>query len=122
MDKTSTGELLDFILFSIDLIQKRFANIENIDDFLANEEGLEILDSILMRLQTIGEALKNIHKREPGFLENVSEDEYWSEIIKLREIISHHYVDINAEIVYEICSDELLPLREKVETLKQLLK
>jgi len=122
VEKTSTEELLDFILLSIDLIQKRFTDIENVDDFLVDEEGLKILDSILMRLQTIGEALKNIHKREPGFLEKVEDEEYWSEIIRFREIISHHYVDINAEIVYEICSDELLPLREKVEKLKQLLQ
>ncbi|WP_245526317.1 HepT-like ribonuclease domain-containing protein [Nitratifractor salsuginis] len=66
--------------------------------------------------------MKNIDKRKPGFLEKVGDEEYWSEIIKLREIISHHNLDINSEIVYEICSEELIPLREKIETLKQLMK
>ncbi|WP_245526316.1 hypothetical protein [Nitratifractor salsuginis] len=37
MDKTDTKELLDFILFSIDVIQKRFTHISSTDDFLTDE-------------------------------------------------------------------------------------
>lgn len=113
MDKKNTTELLEYILLSIGLIEKRFAAIHSAADFLADDEGLEKLDSISMRLQTIGEAVKNILKTDPQALG--SDREYWSNIVKLREIISHHYIDINAEIIYDICSEELSELKNKIE-------
>ena len=64
MDKSTAKELLDFILDSLKLIKRRFANIENSDDFLDSDEGLDRLDAIAIRLQSIGEALKNLDKRE----------------------------------------------------------
>jgi len=45
-----------------------------------------------------------------GFLESVASKEYWSNIVKLRDLISHYYVDIDAEVIYMICEkkpDEL---------------
>ena len=119
MDKKNTQELLEYILQSIDMIQKRFHIINQSDDFMKDDDGMEKLDSISMRLQTIGEALKNIYKTDPSVLESIAEKEYWSTIIKFREVISHHYIDINSEIVFEICDDELDELKEKVTILLQ---
>ncbi len=62
MDKATTKELLDFILESLQLVQRRFQSIHSSDDFLQNDVGLEKLDAIAMRLQSIGEALKNLMK------------------------------------------------------------
>ena len=53
---------LEDIQFSIELIMQRFKKIESSDDFLDNENGLEKLDSISMRLVAIGEGFKNIDK------------------------------------------------------------
>jgi len=99
MHKMSLSELLIFIEKSVDLIQKRFTAIRCADDFLSDDDGLEKLDSIILRIQTIGEALKNIDKHQKGFLEQATPSEYWSNIIKLRDLISHHYVDIDAETI-----------------------
>jgi len=120
MDKTEIVVLLDFILESITLIRKRFKKIDNIDDFLT-EEGMLILDAISMRLQAIGEALKNIDKRDRNFLLKVADKEYWSKIIKTREIISHHYINLDAEIVYMICKENLDELEKNILKLKELL-
>ncbi len=114
MDKKNTEELLEYILFSIVLIEKRFASIHSSDDFLKNTSGLEKLDAISMRLQTIGEAIKNILKTDQSTLLEFTHSEYWSNIVKLREIISHHYIDIDAEIVFEICDEELAELKENI--------
>jgi uncharacterized protein with HEPN domain len=114
MDKKNTSELLEYILRSIHLIQKRFLVISQSDDFMKDDEGAEKLDSISMRLQSIGEALKNIYKTDPLVLESVAPREYWSDIIKFREVISHHYIDIDSEVVFEICHDELSDLKEKI--------
>lgn len=114
MDKKNTKELLEYILQSIELVQKRFLAIGQSDDFMKDEEGLEKLDSISMRLQSIGEALKNIYKTDKEVLEDIAPKNYWSDIIKFREVISHHYIDINSEVVFEICHDELSDLKEKI--------
>jgi len=47
-------------------------------------------------------------------LEDIAPKNYWSDIIKFREVISHHYIDINSEVVFEICHDELSDLKEKI--------
>jgi len=90
MDKATTKEVLEFILESLRLIQRRFKDIKNSDDFLEDDNGLDKLDSISMRLQSIGEALKNIDKREKELLLKVADKVYWSNIIKTREILTHH--------------------------------
>ena len=53
MDKLSLLELLEFINESIDIIKKRFKTIKSADDFLVDDIGLEKLDSIILRIQTI---------------------------------------------------------------------
>ena len=120
MDKSSTLELLDFILESIRLIHRRFESIKCGDDFLDNDDGLDRLDAISMRIQSIGEALKNLYKREEALLLQVENKNYWSTIIKARDFISHHYVDLDAETIFEICSNELDTLEENVKRLKSL--
>ncbi len=92
MDKVNNEELLKFILDSISMIKKRFVDIKCSDDFLYSEHGMTQLDAISMRLQSIGEALKNIDKRDRNLLLEVANKTYWSNIIKTREIITHHYV------------------------------
>ena len=121
MDKATTKELISFILESLALVKKRFQSIKSSDDFLQNDAGLEKLDAIAMRLQSIGEALKNLIKREKELLLTVADETYWSEIIKTRDFISHHYVAIDAEIVFEICSSELEELEKKIVKLKDFV-
>ncbi|QCT94417.1 DUF86 domain-containing protein [Caminibacter mediatlanticus TB-2] len=117
MDKVEIEILLDFIIENIELVEKRFKKIKDVDDFL-NEEDLTILDAISMRLQATKEALKNINKKDSDFLLQVADKEYWSKIIKTREIISHHYINLDAEIVYIICNEKLNELKENIIKLK----
>ena len=122
MDKKNTLELLSFILLSIELIEHRFENISESDDFMENEYGLEKLDAISMRLQTIGEAIKNILKRESAVLTTDIDENYWRDIVKFREIIFHHYIDIDSEIVFDICQEDLKELKEKILIIEKKLK
>jgi len=121
MDKANINELIKFILESINLIKSRFKTINTSDDFLINDDGLMRLDAISMRLQSIGEALKNIEKREKEFLLKVANNSYWSNIIKTREILSHHYIDIDSEIIYLICDEKLEELERNILKLESSL-
>lgn len=117
MDKKSAQELLEFVAESIEIIKKRMKPIKSIDDFLDTDEGQEKLDSILMRVQSIGEATKNLNKRYAELLEKYRDNVFWSQIIKTREIISHHYIDINAEIVFDIAAHKLDDLYAVIKTI-----
>ena len=54
------SENLLLISESLDLINTRFVNITQPDDFVLDDNGVVILDSIAMRLQVVGELLKKI--------------------------------------------------------------
>jgi uncharacterized protein with HEPN domain len=121
MDKSNNTELLKFILESISLIKNRFEVINKSDDFLDNDDGLMRLDAISMRLQAIGEALKNINKKDSEFLIKVADKFYWSKIIKTREILTHHYIDIDSEIIFSICDEKLDELENNIVLLQNKL-
>lgn len=122
MDKSTTKELIEFIIDSIDIIKKRFSKISTSDDFLKDDDGLEKLDSIAMRIQSIGEAVKNLDKREKELLLQVADSIYWSEIIKARDFISHHYIDLDAEAVYDICENHIVELEANITKLRNILQ
>ena len=121
MDKSTTLELIDFILESIRLINRRFKTIKTSDDFLNGDDGLDKLDAISMRIQAIGESLKNLNKREKELLLKVADKNYWSRIIKTRDFISHHYVDIDSETVFDICTNELDELERNILEVKDYI-
>jgi uncharacterized protein with HEPN domain len=121
MDKSSNLELIEYILKSISIINRRFTNIKCSDDFLDSDSGIDMLDSISMRLQSIGEAIKNIDKRDRDLLLKVESKLYWSKIIKAREILTHHYIDIDSEIIYSICKDNLKQLEINIIKLKAIV-
>ena len=121
MNKMTTLELLEFILESIRVIKLRFIGIENSDDFLHDDDNLTKLDAILMRLQATGEAIRNLDKRDRKFLEKVASSEYWSKMIRMRDLISHHYTDLQADGVFEICQEHLIELEQNIQKLKEII-
>ncbi len=110
-------EYLQGVLDSITLVETRFLNISNADEFVSNDEGVLILDSISMRLQIVGELLKKIDKINPDLWTTYPQIE-WGNIMKLRDIISHHYDHVDHEIIYDICKNKMSDLQK---TIKQIL-
>ena len=119
MNKLTTLELLDFVLESIQIVRRSFEGIDSSDAFLSNDENLTKLDAILMRLQASGEALKNLDKRARELLLQVAPKEYWSDMRRFRDLVSHHYTDLQADAVFDICANELDEFEEKIKKLKE---
>ena len=112
-----TLSTLEDIKFSIELIVKRFEKIECSDDFLADENGLEKLDGISMRLVAIGEGFKNIDKLTDKKLLVNYPSVNWKGVKGIRDILSHHYFDLDAETIFVICDsylEELLNATNKM--------
>ncbi len=107
---------LEDIVFSIELILSRFEKIKSCDDFL-EEDGLEKLDSISMRLIAIGEGFKNIDKLTNKTLLPNYPNIDWKGVKGIRDILSHHYFQLDAETIFEICDnhlEELLSVTNKM--------
>ncbi|CAA6804482.1 MAG: Unknown protein [uncultured Sulfurovum sp.] len=85
--------------------------------FLANEDGLEKLDGISMRLVAIGEGFKNIDKlTDKKLLPNYPKVNRKG-VKGVRDILSHNYFDLDAETIFMICDkylDELLNATNKM--------
>jgi len=108
---------LEDIKHSIELILSRFKNINSSDDFLANDNGLLLLDSISMRFVAIGEGFKNIDKLTDKKLLQEYPHIQWKGVKGIRDILSHHYFDLDAETIFDICEnnlDELLSVTESM--------
>lgn len=108
------SENFRIIVESIELIENRFIKIESADDFVSSEDGILILDAVSMRLQIIGELLKKIDKIDSSLFKKYSEIE-WEKIMRLRDIISHHYEMIDHEIIYDICENHIPQVKVAVE-------
>lgn len=110
-------EIFKNIAWSLDQIGKRFQNIKSSDDFLEDDAGLEKLDSICMQLINIGEALKEIDKlTDAMFLVNYPDID-WKKAKGMRDIITHHYFDIDAETVFVVCSEHIPKMKKVVENI-----
>jgi uncharacterized protein with HEPN domain len=97
---------LETILEHISICNTRFSEIHSARDFVTTDYGKTLLDAIVTRLQAIGENIKNISRKNNLLQSNYPEIE-WSQIIRFRDFISHHYEMLDYEIIYEICQDYL---------------
>ena len=99
---------------AIGRIRLRTAPITCADDFLLSPTGMEKLESTCMLLIAIGESLKNLDKVTDGTLLPTYPSIPWKKVKGLRDIIAHHYFDIDAEEIWTIVSEELSPLSEAI--------
>ena len=121
-DVALAREILSQIYGATQTILRRFQRIKSPLDFTGSDEGMEKLDAICMQLVAIGESVKNLDKVTAGtLLPNYLEIE-WKRVMGLRDILSHHYFDIDAEIVYEVCAKHLPKLAESVRRMLDELK
>lgn len=100
-------EILHQIQSSVERILRRFEPVDSIAFFLDSEEGLEKLDSICMQLIAIGESLKNLDKVAGAELLGQYPGIDWKSAKGMRDIITHHYFDLDAEAVYNVCGTDL---------------
>jgi uncharacterized protein with HEPN domain len=100
----------------------RFESVESVDDFTGNPQGMEKLDSICMLLIAIGESLKNLDKVTDRQLLNQYPQVDWKKAKGLRDIISHHYFDVNAEAIFDVCQTKIATMADTLEHMLKELK
>lgn len=108
-------DILYDIQSAIDRLQDRTSSISSVDDFLDSSEGMILLDASCMLLIAIGESLKNLDKVTDGKLLPTYPLIPWKRVKGLRDIISHHYFDVDAEQIFWIVAHEVNPLKKGIE-------
>ena len=100
----------------------RFDPVNKVEDFTKSEEGMEKLDSIAMLLIAIGESLKNIDKITDESLLSRYPEIDWKGAKGMRDIISHHYFDIDAEEIFWVCKHQMKPLADTIAKIIEDIK
>lgn len=104
------------------VIMQRMVSVPDAEWFISGEEGGQMYDSIIARLQPIGENIKKIEKEEPGFTKkNLRLNP--GDIIRFRDLISHHYELLDYQIIFTICNKDIPQLDLSIRAyLKSVLK
>ena len=106
-NKELTINILKQIEKAILLIQSRTSEIHSASDFLTAPSKVEKLDAVCMQFIAIGESLKGLDKVTNKELLHTDPNIPWSKIMGLRDIIAHHYFDVDAEEIWWIIENEL---------------
>ena len=110
---------LDQIELAIERLQERTKNIQTVDDFLSTPGGMEKLDAACMVLIAIGESIKNLDKVSEGKLLPLYPSIPWKKVMGIRDIMAHHYFEVDADVVYEVINKELEPLKNAILFFKE---
>ena len=114
-------ETLKNIETAITRLQERTVQIHTVDDFLLSPFGMEKLDAACMVLIAIGESIKNLDKLTNGKMLPTYPNIPWKRVMGMRDVIAHHYFDVDADVVYSVISKELSPLKSAIEFFKEQL-
>ena len=112
--KSIALDILEDIHSAIERLEERTIRVHTVDDFLGSSEGMVLLDATCMLLIAIGESLKNLDKTTDGLLLPTYPSVPWKNIKGMRDIIAHHYFDVDASQIFWILSYELSPLEQAV--------
>jgi uncharacterized protein with HEPN domain len=99
-------------------IQERTQNIHSAEDFSKTPHGVDMLDVTVIRLEAIGETVKNIDKNTEGLLLLKYAAIPWRKIMKMRDIIAHHYFDVDEEVIFGIVKNDLNQLLDTIRNMR----
>ncbi len=73
-------------------------------------------DAVVLNLQIIGEAVKNI----PSEVRDLASDVEWRKIAGLRDVIAHTYFQLEDEIIWDVVQNKLEPLLYQIDKLIEI--
>ena len=64
-----------------------------------------------MIIESIGEGVKRLDKVAPNLLAESAPDVPWKSVKGLRDHIAHGYFDIDGDIIFDVVSNKIAPLK-----------
>ncbi len=121
-DKSLVIDILGQIIDAIETVQERCQFATTQDDFMDTKEGQEKLDGICMKLIAVGESLKKIDSiTDKSLLQQYPQVE-WKKVKGIRDFISHHYFDLDAEMIFGICENHIGTLLQTLKIIRDDLQ
>ncbi|MDR3261431.1 MAG: DUF86 domain-containing protein [Tannerella sp.] len=118
-DRTLTLETLQHIEETLCMLIEGTATIGQVDELLASPDGILRLNGICMILCVVGEEIKNLDKHTDKKLLPDYPSIPWKDVMKMRDVIAHHYFEVDAEKVFDTLRNDVPPL---LTVLRQMRK
>ena len=99
----------------LELITERAKVVKTPDDFLRSSGGMMRLDAICMNLIALGETVKGLDKQTNGQLLKNYPDVYWRGAMGIRDKISHHYFEMDTDVVFQTLEEDIPKMKPVVE-------
>lgn len=96
-------------------IEKYIKDATTPQQFFSLNEGAQY-DACLMRLQALGENLKRISQKHPFVITDLGYIEI-DNVIRFRDYVSHHYEQLEHEVVFTICIIKIPLLKTAITNL-----
>ena len=120
------SQIIELLLKKIfQTVERILANSETITSpsfYLLTPSGMERLESTCMLLIAIGEGVKGVDKLTDKKLLSFYPEMDWKGVMGMRDIIAHHYFDLDAEIVYDVIKHDLPKLKDVLQQIVDDLK
>lgn len=116
MDKQNRDELV-FLQDILDCIARIEAYLEGVTE-REFENNFEKQDSVIRRIEIMGEAVKNISIQTRQEYPNVP----WRDLAGIRDILIHQYFGVSLDIVWQTATIELPEFKEKITSILNELK
>ena len=114
--------LLKKILQTVERILANSETITSPSFYLLTPSGMERLESTCMLLIAIGEGVKGVDKLTDKKLLSFYPEMDWKGVMGMRDIIAHHYFDLDAEFVYDVIKHDLPKLKDVLQQIVDDLK
>ena len=108
-------ETLKNINLAISRLQNRSVGITSANDYLTSPTGMEKLDAACMVLIALGESVKTLDKLTEKKLLPTYPSVDWKGVMGVRDVIAHHYFEVDPDAVFDIIKNDLDPLKKAVD-------
>jgi uncharacterized protein with HEPN domain len=108
--KKDAGVFIEHVLECIGLIEQYLIG-KTKADFM---ESVQLQDSIIRRIEIIGEAVKNI----PDDMKSAHPDIPWNEMAGMRDILIHKYFGIDLELTWEVIIRDIPELKREFQQIR----
>ena len=108
-------ETLNNINTAISRLQERSLEIHSVNDYLMSPIGMEKLDAACMVLIALGESVKSLDKLTEKKLLPTYPSIDWKGVMGVRDIVAHHYFEVDPDAIFDIIKNDLEPLKEAID-------
>ena len=114
-------ETLNNINVAITRLEERSLSIHSVNDYITSPSGMEKLDAACMVLIALGESVKTLDKLTEKKLLPTYPSIDWKGVMGVRDIIAHHYFEVDPDAVFSIVKNDLEPLRQAIDYFREQL-